>query len=190
MAYATVDDVRRFLGLPDEMASKDDEIAAALDAAIESVDSYCGRSFTPVADDAEPSVRIFDGGTCRVLIDDATEVTVIEESSDRQSWSTIDATSWWTEPANSTPKNAVVSGTPLAPFVRVTATWGHAATTPASVHRATVMLAARLFKRKDSATGVEGFADFGVVRVSNRTDPDIAMLLAPHRRADVVFGLA
>jgi hypothetical protein len=29
-----------------------------------------------------------------------------------------------------------------------------------------------------------GFQDFGAIRVSNREDPDVAMLLAPYRRSE------
>lgn len=187
MAYATVDDVRSHLGLPDGYAEKDSAITDALAAAIEAVDAYTGRTFGAVSASA---ARIFDGGTCRCLIDDAATVTAVEESSDRQTWTTRATTEWWTEPANDLPIKSVVSLSPFATFVRVTGTWGHGSTVPASVKRATVMMAAKLHKRRDSVSGVEGFADFGVVRISNRTDPDIAMLLDPYRRADVVFGIA
>ena len=54
----------------------------------------------------------------------------------------------------------------------------------------TVMKAARLYSRCKSVTGVEGFADFGVVRVSRSEDPDIAALLDPRRRADHAIGIA
>ena len=54
----------------------------------------------------------------------------------------------------------------------------------------TLMKAAKLWKRKDTPNGVEGFADFGVVRVSTREDPDIMALIAPLRRMDRVAGVA
>lgn len=187
MAYATVDDVRRHLGYQDGFSADDESIEAAIAAAEELVDAYCGRSFGSVS---ESATRIFDGGTTRCPTDDAASVSAVEESIDRQSWTTVATTDWWTEPANSTPKKVVVGAVPFARYVRVTGTWGHGSTVPDVVARATVMWAARLHKRKDSVTGVEGFADFGAVRVSNRIDPDIADLLRPMRRADVVFGLA
>ena len=67
------------------------------------------------------------------------------------------------------------------PRVQVTAKWGWAAV-PDEVYSATLIKAARVFKRKDSPTGVEGGYEFGVVRVSYRDDPDVCMLLAPFRR--------
>ena len=46
---------------------------------------------------------------------------------------------------------------------------------------ATLIQAARLFKRKESPEGVLGGNDFGIVRVGTRVDPDVEMLLAPYR---------
>jgi hypothetical protein len=41
----------------------------------------------------------------------------------------------------------------------------------------------RLFKRLESPTGVLGYGtDLGVVRVSGRIDPDVAMLINPYRK--------
>jgi hypothetical protein len=52
---------------------------------------------------------------------------------------------------------------------------------PDGVFRATIMLAARLFKRRESTDGVAGFGEFGAVRVT-AVDPDVENLLAPYRR--------
>jgi hypothetical protein len=50
-----------------------------------------------------------------------------------------------------------------------------------------IIKAARLFKRKNSPEGVlGGFQDFGAVRVTNREDPDVMMLLNPYRRSEMV----
>lgn len=51
---------------------------------------------------------------------------------------------------------------------------------PDAVYRAVTMLAARLFKRRESPEGVAGFGDMGAVRVMT-VDPDIENLLAPSR---------
>jgi len=72
------------------------------------------------------------------------------------------------------------------PSVQVTAAWGWASV-PGDVTEATLLKAARLFKRKNSPEGVlGGFQDFGAVRVTNREDPDVMMLLNPYRRAEMV----
>jgi hypothetical protein len=61
--------------------------------------------------------------------------------------------------------------------LQVTARWGWP-TVPAQIELATRMLAARLYRRKDSPQGVITSADWGVARVS-RTDPDVHALLFP-----------
>lgn len=48
--------------------------------------------------------------------------------------------------------------------------------TKGSVQQATLMIAARLYKRRLSVEGVAGWNDLGVVRIIS-TDPDISRLL-------------
>jgi hypothetical protein len=68
--------------------------------------------------------------------------------------------------------------------VRVEANFGFATAVPTEIRQATMLLAARFYKRFDSPLGVAGFGDLGAMRVS-RTDPDIHAILAPfiHPRA-------
>ncbi len=61
--------------------------------------------------------------------------------------------------------------------IQVTARWGWPVVPP-EITEATLLLAARLFKRKDSPGGVASFGDFGPVRISN-IDVDVTNLLAP-----------
>lgn len=68
--------------------------------------------------------------------------------------------------------------------VRVTARWGWPAV-PDGVAEATRILAARLFKRKDSPEGVLGSSEWGVIRLS-RTDPDVYELIKSY----ILPGLA
>jgi hypothetical protein len=63
----------------------------------------------------------------------------------------------------------------LRPGLQVTARWGWSAV-PEAVREAATLLAMRLYKRKDTPLGFEGFQDFGAVRIT-RTDPDIAASL-------------
>lgn len=56
---------------------------------------------------------------------------------------------------------------------------------PPPVRRAAVMLAARLFKRRDSLDGSLGMPDVGVVRVDGARDWDIEQLLFPYIRIPV-----
>lgn len=187
LTYAQVNDLREHLGYDDPYVDDDGKIELALYAAEASINGHCGRTFGAVT---ASTARIFDGGTSRCLIDDAVTVTLVEQSFDRQNWSTLASTDWWTEPANSTPKTAIVAGVPLSRFVRVTGTWGYSATVPPQVKLATLIKAARLLKRKDSPLGIEGGEAFGPVYITRREDPDVVMLLAPLQSAAKVFGIA
>jgi hypothetical protein len=65
--------------------------------------------------------------------------------------------------------------------VEVTGVFGFA-TVPIAVRQATVIQASRIYKRLDSPLGVAGISDIGIMRVSNRLDPDVAQLVDPLRR--------
>jgi hypothetical protein len=87
------------------------------------------------------------------------------------------------------PANSISLGDPISyvviPYsfassidsIRVTAKWGWPALPPA-IELATRMMAARLYRRKDSPQGVIASPEFGGIRVS-RFDPDVRQLLAP-----------
>jgi hypothetical protein len=67
--------------------------------------------------------------------------------------------------------------------LQVTAKFGWAAI-PDEVNQACILRAAALFKRRESIDGVRGFDSFGVVRISNRRDPDVVELLQGFVRTD------
>lgn len=66
--------------------------------------------------------------------------------------------------------NAVVRGLPVAQLGDDVNAW------PANVSHGANMLAGRLFRRRNSPSGIEAFGANGPVYV-NRNDPDIAQLL-------------
>lgn len=120
-------------------------------------------------------------------VDDIGDVTglVVEVGSDTAGWTVVTG-------YETLPDNAITRGRPVERLlrpgltwatgspaylqrVRVTARWGWPAV-PGEIHEATLLRAARLFRRKDSPEGVKGFSDLGVVRVS-RYDADYAQLI-------------
>lgn len=184
MTIATTDDLRQWINVPGQIDAADTpHLDLALDAAIEAVQEYTGRAWAAVSS----TPRIYDGPGCRVYTDDLTTVSLLEESNDRETWTT--RTDYWLEPANDTLKNQIVSRTAFARWVRVTSTFDDSAV-PSAVKLATLILAARLWSRRRSASGVEGFGEFGVVRVTRQSDPDVTALLDPLRRMDKVAGIA
>jgi hypothetical protein len=64
-----------------------------------------------------------------------------------------------------------------------------ASTSAPEVVQATLLLAARLYKRRLSPEGVAGWEDMGAVRVVAR-DPDVERLIEQHVDAAKVWGIA
>lgn len=71
--------------------------------------------------------------------------------------------------------------------VQVTGEWGYAATVPAPIAEATLLLVARLLKRKDAPFGIAGTQDMGQLQTIGR-DKDVEALIAPYRRFGAVGG--
>jgi len=168
---------------------RDELIQAAITSASRLIDARTGRRFS--LDDA-PSTRtfpvngrsFFDGVAYQLLIDDlgATDgVTVETGAASSGTWTPNTSFEFGQ-------LNAVSLGRPITSLsttygwgagttnVRVTGRWGWPAV-PSEVALATQLLAARLYRRKDSPQGVIGSADWGAVRVS-RVDPDVEALIA------------
>lgn len=166
---------------------RDDLILSAITAASRLIDARTGRRFYL---DHSASARTFpvrgrtfwDDRGCNLLIDDigSTSALVVETGS-------LLSNSWTATTAYATgPDNALAHGRPVTSLlsrsgwgsdsVRVTARWGWPAV-PAEVVQATQLLAARLYRRKDSPQGVLGSTEWGAVRVS-RVDPDVEALIA------------
>jgi hypothetical protein len=111
------------------------------------------------------------------FIDDATAVTLVEESVNQQTWAVLSSSQWTTNPRPPIRQLVRIDNNPFAGFVRVTpTTWGRA-TIPREVEQATIIEAIRLFKRPDTPEGVLT-GDFGAARLS-RIDPDVLSLLRP-----------
>ena len=181
MTYVSDNELQEWLNIPAGDQSVKANIQLALAAADQAINDYCQRSFAAFA---SASTKIYPGYTCRIFTADFGAVSLVEESADRSSWSTRAASSYWSAPDNDSPKYRIESDTTFGRWVRVTATWGYGATVPSGVKQSALLVAGRLYKRALSVTGVEGLGEFGVVRISRSTDPDVVMLLDPLRRAD------
>jgi hypothetical protein len=195
MAYATLAELRSFVGIDD--AADDTTLSLALSVAQRQVDDWCGRTFDSVSLSAR-TMRAINAWTL-VLdpgwdIQTATGLIVQTDDDDDGTYETTwtittdfvlgssgvgyDGASGW--PCTSL--RAVGSRTwptaTLRPAVQITATWGWAAV-PVPVKQATLLLAAEAFKSKDAPFGVAAFGEFGPLRV--RANPMVAQLLARYR---------
>lgn len=184
--YASLADLKTSLRITD--TDNDTELLDKLNSASRRVDRDTGRRFWA---DAVTSSRIYTPHHEELLpIDDvATSSGLVVEIGRGSTWTAVDTNAY-----DLLPQNAAADGRAIETLtrvlgywpmwglqrVRVTAQWGWPAV-PEEIHNATLLLAARLFRRKDSPEGVQGFSDLGVVRVS-RYDPDYDALIGPYVR--------
>lgn len=170
--YATLPEVKAELRLTTTV--DDARIERAIEAASRAIDNATRRKFT-----ATTGARVFRSWGGQVIIDDASAVTLVEESSDQSTWSTVAATAYTPNARPPIRRLARLDSVEWLSFVRVTATWG-TATIPAEIHTACLIQAIRLFKRPDTPEGVL-VGDFGAARLA-RIDPDVLALVRPLAR--------
>lgn len=91
--------------------------------------------------------------------------------------------------SQSTRDDSVLAGCLDVATAWVTARVYSASVEQPEVQQAVLLLAARLYKRRQSPEGVSGWDDLGVVRIMSR-DPDIAALLANHINVATQVGVA
>lgn len=205
MAIITNADLGNWIQLPDLNAPG---VTAAVAAANQRVESYCGRVFTKTATTGATARTYVPATWGGCDVDDFWETTVLAVKLDFGDDGTYETT--WTNGTDFylEPLNGLVNGqtwpysrivptsgrwfprSSVRPSVQVTAAWGWA-TVPAQVTQAALMIAARLFRRQNSVEGVTGgFDDFGIRRVSRYEDPDVQMLLLDYRTSRTAAGIA
>lgn len=204
MAYATLAELKTFVGIPTGDTADDTVLTLALDSASLQIDHFCDRTFT--ADSVATTRDYVVTNTGLLDVDPISTTTGLIVQTDDNNDGTFETT--WTintdfrlEPINasssSVPWDRIVAlGTrwfpklAYRPGVRVTAKFGWpTGTGPASVKQATLIQASRLFKRKDSPFGVAGSVEFGSeIRLLAKLDPDVESLLRRYRRSWWVAG--
>jgi hypothetical protein len=193
-AYTTLPLVKESLG-KETSDTRDDLINQAISAASRLIDRRCGRRFYA---DRTATARVFSApgqtlselGDVSLLVDDIASLTDLAVATGSTgSWTAVDT--WDTAPDNAleygrpiTQIRASYGWLPTLGRIQVTARWGWPAV-PDEIAQAAQMLAARLYRRKDSPQGVVGSAEWGAVRVS-RVDPDVEALIGPFIRP-IVF---
>jgi hypothetical protein len=202
--YASLNDLKSALRIQDGV--DDALLELALESASRMVDEYTMRSFY----NAGTATRVFTPISDDVChIDDAISISSIAVSTllnktYNQTWANED---YQAEPLNGVSDG--LTGWPITRLraignyefpndetqyryegrygqedvatVQVTGVWGWSAV-PTAVKQATIIQAMRIFKRLDSPLGVISSPDTGYFRVSNRIDPDVAMLLNSYRK--------
>jgi hypothetical protein len=196
--YATLAEVKGALRIPQADTLDDTLLETVIEAASREIDGYTERSFY----NAGTAVRLFlPTDSFLTEIDDAISISKIESSTD----GTIFNIDWdLSRDVQFEPLNGVVGGldvpiqrlravgnylfpiwhvkTPNAyeATVRVTGVWGWQSV-PLAIKQATILYAARQYKRYDSPLGVAGFGDLTAINIT-RVDPDVMALCAPFRK--------
>lgn len=167
---------------------RDELIEASIRSACRWIDRRCGRRFYA---DQTASARTFPV-VGQSLYRDRDQVLLVDDIADDTglavasggvgNWAAVSG--WATGPDNALAYNAAITELyapsgwlPASGRIQVTAIWGWPAV-PDEIAQAAQLLAARLYRRKDSPQGVLGSTEWGVTRVS-RTDPDVEALIAP-----------
>ena len=195
MAYTTTALVKASLGIPTGTTSEDTYIAAAIGAAEDEINKFCGRTFEP---DAAATTRVYQPSTNVLAYTDdfhtTTDLVVKQDDSNNGTYATtLTITTDFIVIGNEAPFNTIRSvSSPFPrytsdrPTVEVTAKWGYQSAIPDAVEEAALILSCRLFQRRSSPLGVMAGVvnDFGPMRVS-RGDPDYRALLSGYRRIGV-----
>lgn len=194
--YATLAELKSMVTITD--TDRDSTLADKLAAASRAIDTNTGRRFwldaTATARVINPTRNLVqDEDGWHLLVPDIGDVDGLAVAVGRTgAWTSV------TSQVEAEPTDAIAELKPVTSLLRiggswpsgagvrvqVTARWGWPAV-PAGVAEATRILAARLFKRKDSPEGVLGSSEWGVIRLS-RTDPDVYELIKTY----ILPGLA
>jgi hypothetical protein len=216
MPLIAMPDLKAYLGITD--TTDDIRLTTAAAAASRAVVDHCGRTFdkdvTPTVRRFYAHGGTYGGTPFGTTISgeyidipdlyDATGLAVAVDFSDTGVYATgwVLETDYFLEPID-----GVVGGVAF-PYNRITMTlgryvpvWGRRppvqvtsshwgwATVPDPVMLAALIKGSRLFKRKDSPEGVlSGFGDFGAIRISSKSDPDVIELLYPYRNSTALLG--
>jgi hypothetical protein len=194
--YVTASQLKSALAITG--TADDTELGFAITAASRAVDQFCGRQFGVISSAVARYYYPAPGHAIPwrrrgIFIDDLMTTTdlVVKVDTDAdgvyETTLTLD-TDYELHPLNAAADsrpwtrivealNASICLTPRVP-VEVTAEWGWTAV-PTEVVQATIIQAARFFKRKNAPFGVAGSPDQGSeLRLLARVDPDVAVLLS------------
>lgn len=192
-AYTSVTALKTRLGdIPDDV--DDAALEQVINAASRMIDGMTGRTFYPATD-----TRYYAPLSYTTLpVPDLLSITTIktDEDADGVYETTIAADAYDLTSAGEgfavlriRPASYSEVYFPLTlRSVEITGTWGAAETTPPDIEEACLLIAQRLFVRKNAPYGLVGTAsEFGTRQMSiPETDPDVKRLLAPYMASGVV----
>ena len=185
MAYATLTDLKKVLGITDTV--DDALLTLALNAASAALENHFGRVFSKSVGET----RYFTARDGDLLfVDDLVSVESLACDTDGDG---VYETVWATTDYILLPSNAPAEGLPyrsikarplgtyrfpvwLDAGVKLIGSYGYPAV-PVEVNQATLLQATRFFRRKDAIFGVVGGGELGQAVQIAKIDPDIVLML-------------
>ena len=180
MAYATLVDLKAYLGIATNLKTDDALLTSLLARAQVAVDSHCRRTFEASTD----TTRHYDSGAIsgRALHLDGDLCTVT--SVVNGDGITVTTGSYTTEPRHATPwfalvlrANSDVWWDGYTADIAVTGKWAYSTTAPADVVQATIRLCAWMFRQKDNTGNDQPMIAGNTTILPARMPTDIADLL-------------
>ncbi|KKK86975.1 hypothetical protein LCGC14_2757890, partial [marine sediment metagenome] len=199
LEYATVVELEEYLlGASKTQPAQAGNFAIALSAASRNIDKHCGRRFW-IDDAATERIFTVENGYSFPVPDIATTTgLVVATDEDRDG---VYETAWTlgartgagyevapynaqTDPELKEPYTSLEANASVFPTYRmaisVTAKWGWPAV-PDDIKQATLLHAARFWKRKDAVLGLGGNAELGFFEMRRKIDPDVAKMIDVYR---------
>lgn len=182
--YCLLDELKQYLSITDE--GNDVDLERALDAACRKIDGECGRTFALAA----AQTRLYYPQSAWVVkTPDVVSLTSVKTDPDGdQTFSrTLDTADLELWPLNED-RYQEIRVRPLADYaftpgryVQVVGSFGCVVDggPPVEVRQAALILAARLYGRKDAPFGILQSTDLGQFTRLSQSDPDVATLLKP-----------
>jgi len=190
MAYATLVELRSYLGIAAADTDDDVLLARLLVSAQKNIDGYCGWSFEASGAATRYYSPITDTEGDRLVLDMPllTLTTLTNGDAD-----VITATEYYLEPANTTPKWYVKlrASAGLAwtytddheQAISVAGTWGHMTTADATITQACLRWAGYMYRQKDAQVfDVTAQPGAGIITIPKGMPEDVKMTLSAYRR--------
>jgi hypothetical protein len=190
MAYATLDELKRYLGI-----TKGDDNTLLLELLVRSqktIDNYTHRVFEAAANtsrtfDAERDV---DGDTLW-LDEDLASINSITNGDA----TTVTSSQYVTEPRNRTPYYAIKIRSDAAVAwtygdyhenaITISGKWAYSAAAPADIQMATIRLSAFYYRQKDTSADLDRplLTGDGITIMPSQIPNDVRQLIEPYRKA-------
>lgn len=189
MAYASIGDLKDYLGIATSTYDDDLLLDGFLDRAESIIESYTGRVF-----EAETATKYFDS-TCiegqRLHLEGYDLLTVTKLTNGDTSATEITSAHYKLEPRNDNPKWAIrLDSDTTWEFdeddseITVAGTWGYCATAPDNIKHACIRLAAFLYRQKDTSADIDRplVTGDGVTIMPSGFPQDVKSLLDTYKR--------